>query len=241
MRLIADHIYPDLIDLISRAQGLLLLVSPYWHPNQRVETELERAAQRGVTLYLIARGGDDRAAQEEKLRSVRTRLPCVQASFVERLHAKFYLSESEAIVTSMNMHEASALDSIEVGVRLTKAQHPDVHQGLLQFGGKLIDIGTQDQLRARLSVPADAPRPRTPAAPRERAPAPRRCLEGHCLRCKDAIELNVEKPLCGDCYSRWAEYKNPEYEEKYCHACGSKTSTSILKPLCRSCWKRGAA
>lgn len=240
MRVLADNVYSDLNDLIFRARDFLFLVSPFWDLTQRQEAELERAASRGVILLLVARGGDARKEQEIKLRSVRARIPRAQVSFVERLHAKLYLSDSEAMVTSLNLVEASAVDSIEVGVRLSKAEYPLAYQDLFKFCEKLITIGKQDQQRARNTEATESSRSRSAPPPRERVAGSRRRPAGHCIRCAESIELNSERPLCDDCYRSWAEYRNPEYEEKHCHACGNRTATSMLKPLCRSCWKRAA-
>lgn len=253
MRVLTDHVYPDLIDLLQRAKRFLLLVSPYWDLTDRLKAELERAEVRGVQLILIARGGTDREAQEKKLHPIRQLVPRAPILFVERLHAKIYLSESEAIVTSLNLVESSAVDSIEAGVRFTQSEHPEQYEKLRSFAERLIGMGTQDQQRSRPSPAAEPPRTRPaaepprsrPATPRERPQekphASRRRPQGHCIRCADDIDLNDERPLCGDCYAIWAEYKNPDYEERHCHACGRESATSMSKPLCRACWKRSTA
>jgi len=61
---------------------------------------------------------------------------------------------------------------------------------------------------------------------------------GCCIRCKKPLELNLDKPLCSDCYREWKAFSNPDYTEKYCHSCGKPNKGSILKPLCFTCYKK---
>lgn len=60
--------------------------------------------------------------------------------------------------------------------------------------------------------------------------------QGHCIRCKDNIGLNLNYPLCSSCYSTWVIFGDPYYIEKYCISCGKKESSSYAKPACYSCF-----
>lgn len=60
---------------------------------------------------------------------------------------------------------------------------------------------------------------------------------GYCIRCEERIELNPARPYCGDCFSIWVQYENPDYEENVCHMCGEYADTSMNKPLDYECFK----
>ncbi len=60
---------------------------------------------------------------------------------------------------------------------------------------------------------------------------------GYCIRCGNGISFEPERPLCGDCYKKWAHYRNPDYPERHCHRCGLKSRTSLAKPQCLECFK----
>ena len=62
--------------------------------------------------------------------------------------------------------------------------------------------------------------------------------EGHCVRCGEAIPLNIDAPYCNECYKTWAKYKDNTYKEKYCHKCGHPADTSMKYPLCSACYKK---
>ncbi|MFH0914266.1 MAG: hypothetical protein V1849_03140, partial [Chloroflexota bacterium] len=60
----------------------------------------------------------------------------------------------------------------------------------------------------------------------------------YCIRRGDRIPFDPNRPLCDDCYRKWAEHKNPDYPEHYCHSCGKQSKTTYEKPLCRSCYAK---
>ena len=64
---------------------------------------------------------------------------------------------------------------------------------------------------------------------------------GRCIRCKDSMDFDPDRPLCDDCFKSWKRYENWDYEEDYCHRCGTDWGTSYAKPLCRPCYDQVAA
>ena len=59
----------------------------------------------------------------------------------------------------------------------------------------------------------------------------------YCIRCGSGIDFDQDRPLCEDCYKKWAVYKDPNYPERQCHRCGGKHKTSYARPLCRECYR----
>ncbi len=139
----------EVLALIEGAKQVLILVSPYFDPWDRLATEIKRAANRpGIKVVLLLRGGEDRAKQEEKSRDIAA--AGVRVAFLARLHAKVYISESQAIVTSMNLLKSSALDSWELAIRahakLDTAQFNDIvahTKGLMERAKDEQEITTQ--------------------------------------------------------------------------------------------------
>lgn len=230
MKIIGRAVHSEVEDVIERAQRMLVLVSPYFKPWHKLTVCIERAIARGVQVVLILRGGEDRERQEEAVQRIQGRPNYV--GYVERLHAKVYLSETEAIISSMNLLETSALNSEEIAVRLELAREPLEHQEVLKFCERLSRQAQQDQLRGQLAGAASS-QPRPGASERHAGRAPK----GSCIRCSDAIPYNPDKPLCWSCYESWAEWENPEYQEKHCHQCGRTAKTCMARPLCSRCYR----
>lgn len=234
MRIVDRAVHGEVLQLIDQAQRSLVLISPYFQPWDSLIRALERATLRGVAIVVIARGGPDKARQEQGVAQLRGRLAMV--GYVERLHAKVYLSEHEALVTSMNLLGTSALDSEEIAVYLRQRDEPDPFGKVKVFCDRMIAQAEQDRLRSRVNPAAEEGRATKP----DREPRRPRRARGSCIRCAEAVPLNLDKPLCGDCYSSWAQYENYEYPEKYCHACGDANKTTMAKPLCRPCFQQAS-
>lgn len=60
--------------------------------------------------------------------------------------------------------------------------------------------------------------------------------KGYCIRCKNHISLDIEKPLCWSCYQVWSKYEDPFYQENYCISCGERHKTNFNKPACYKCY-----
>jgi hypothetical protein len=62
--------------------------------------------------------------------------------------------------------------------------------------------------------------------------------KGFCIRCKTKIKYDTERPYCWDCYSVWAQFENPFYEENVCHSCSKPVGVTMDKPVCYGCYKK---
>lgn len=58
-------------------------------------------------------------------------------------------------------------------------------------------------------------------------------IEGYCIRTGEKIPFNVQKPYSDKAYKSWAQFKNPNYKEKFCHKTGkpSDGKTSMANPI----------
>jgi predicted ATPase len=146
----------------------------------------------------------------------------IRLLFCDNLHAKCYLNEKEAIITSMNLYDYSQQNNREMGIYVAKGEDLQLYKDICAEVESLIRISKKPTIEEK----EDNNRPKGPAK------------KGHCIRCDAAIELDPGYPLCNKCYKIWSEFSNPEYEEKYCHICGKIYNTSMRKPLCSSCFKK---
>lgn len=227
MRINYGLVHADVVGLIDRAQKRMVLISPYVEPWPGLVLAIERAAARGVDIYLVARGGDDRSQQEKKIRPLKNNLAYL--GFVERLHAKIYLNEDEALITSMNLHQSSALNSLEVSAQVSKVWSAKEYAQLRRICDSILDTADQDDARAAEAEEESAPRQQT-ASKRRKQPA-----KGFCIRCVAKIAYDENSPLCDKCHAIWARFKNKDYEEEYCHQCGAEAETTFREPLCEDC------
>ncbi len=127
-----------------------------------------------------------------------------------KLHAKFYFNEKRMVVTSMNLTDLPQHDNIELGILLTRDQDGEIYGEVIREFLRIRKFSAKIKYR------------------------------GYCIRCRKELKLNYVRPYCRDCYRIWAEYKNPNYLEKYCHECGEQVFLTLEPiPICRACQEGG--
>lgn len=107
--------------LIENSLERLTLVSPYFEPSPGLTRTIVAAAKRGLRVTVIVR--DMSAGQYQNLRGSQwnalqeLRSNGVTFKWLERLHAKIYVSEKKAIIASLNLVQTSFERSRETGVQ----------------------------------------------------------------------------------------------------------------------------
>jgi phosphatidylserine/phosphatidylglycerophosphate/cardiolipin synthase-like enzyme len=240
----------ELYRLIDSSKRYLWLISPYVKPGKMRDLgrAISNALKRGVEVSLIVRARDastrkwDEADEAEIARLTGEKM---KLQYVPDLHAKLYFSESEALVTSLNLLESSFNNSIEIGM-LVKAGSPEY--------GQLKDWCRKELKNVLDRLPAkSAPRARAPASDAASEPkTPRRLKRvggqeearprtedrGFCIECDCSIAFDAEKPFCREHFDAWeADSADDEETQSYCHRCGKPDDSSYAEPLCKPCWK----
>ena len=227
----------QLEEIIKGSQGgRLLLISPYLKFNTRIKDLLEDQAQRWKTNIYIVYGKTELRSEETKWLADNF----VRTSFREHLHAKCYMNDSHALVTSMNLYEFSQVNNDEMGILVSAQDDAELYQAIKDDA----DLILRRSENVRLNViriddadePVKAPRETRPSTrDKEKTGLPKQAF---CLRCAAEIPFDRARPYCKSDYRSWAKFKNEEYEEKHCHACGKEHSTSMAKPVCLSCYRK---
>ena len=216
------HISPAILDLIGEAKSKLTLVSPYVKPWGHLESALMEAVSKGVQIHLIFRADqvDEYKYSLEKL----VRMG-IQLSAVENLHAKIFLSDHAALITSMNLYDFSSANSEEIGISITDQSLLNQTRDFvktLEHKAFPVKKSLVDKISDGIAFVSDVKRGLK--------------NEGNCIRCGVTIEFNPDRPMCPKCYKSWSKYKNPDFTEKYCHDCGQPYKTSIARPQCKMCF-----
>jgi hypothetical protein len=228
--------------LVQRAEKLLILTTAYFDPWNLLEVEIQQAAQRGVNVLLLVRGDEQETKQYERARALERYK--VKVGQLSRLHAKLYISERLAIVTSMNLVTASANGSWEVGALYSADEDAEGYKQLLSAAAQLLRRAElQHQQKQALATDAIAEaifRPE-PARSVRGGGAPKGSRNvagaGSCITCATSIPVNLERPFCRPCYTAWSGAETARMS--FCHTCGDRGSTSFQKPRCKTCWSQG--
>ena len=223
--LTTTSISSKLEELIKSAEKEVTLISPYLKVNQRLQNFIRDADMRRVRLTVIYGKRDIQDAERDWISGLTTP---VETWFVPNLHAKCYLSESAAIITSMNLYEFSQQNNDEMGIHVSREEEPELYQEIEEEAQRLRRTATSGQGTQT-----------APDGPLTAKPDEQRNSLGYCIRCHTSVKLDPEKPYCDQHYRTWVRYGDKAYEEKFCHRCGKEHSTSMTKPVCLPCFRRG--
>lgn len=226
-----------LAEIVKRAQERLVLISPYLKVNPRIKEFIEDKNRLKIDIRIIY-GKEDPPPEEiawlKSMTSVRT-------SFCRNLHAKCYLNENEALLTSMNLYEFSQVNNYEMGILVYREQEPDLYKEILEESRQIERNSVENPLMATMGYVAEKPLTKYSVLDPTRGnarPDPPNPKAGFCIRCKVAMPTNPTRSYCKPCYTIWNKFQNKDYPENHCHACGKKHRTSFRKPLCRECFKK---
>jgi phosphatidylserine/phosphatidylglycerophosphate/cardiolipin synthase-like enzyme len=215
--------------LIKSAREKLVLISPFLKVNERLRQLLEDKDREKIDIRVVYGKNELQPDENNWLKSKTS----VRSSFCKNLHAKCFLNESEALITSMNLYEFSQVNNEEMGFLVSKVEDATMYAAVYEESMRLIRISEEVRVIVEKVVPAeDLARARRVVGSKSAVPD-----RGSCIRCKVDIKADPSHPLCRDCYAQWKRYENADYEEKACHLCGKSNKTSMRKPVCLDCYK----
>ena len=211
----------ELAQIIKGAKARLILISPYLKVCERFKEMLEDQDRMKLDIRLIYRKSELPPQESNWLKSLNS----VRTSICKNLHAKCYINENKALITSMNFYEFSQINNNEMGIVVNKEEDLELYNEIFSEAQRLIRISDETKVTGEKVVPK-----------KESIKNFKTKKMGHCIRCNTDITLDTEHPLCKKCYSSWKRYSDQTYKEKFCHICGKKTKSSMKKPVCYSCY-----
>lgn len=210
--------------IIKKSNERLILISPFLKINDRIKELLEDKDRLKIDIRVIYGKNDLQPQQNNWLKSKRS----IRTSFCKNLHAKCYMNEEEALITSMNLYEFSQANNNEMGIHLTKEDDKEAFSDIFSEAQRLIRISEELKVTVEKISPSRNKKIKTGIKSE---------IEGNCIRCRNLVNLNPLAPYCKDCYKIWIKYKDEQYPEKYCHICGQEKKTTMIKPTCYDCYK----
>ena len=171
-------------EIIKSAAERLVLISSFLRVNERIKELLEDKDRLKIDVRVIY-GKNELQPEEsiwlESMTSIRT-------SFCKNLHAKCYLNENEALITSMNLYEFSQVNNNEMGVLVSRESEPQLYSEILQESMRIIRVSEEVRVTDARVEPSENSREH-PVGKKTRAtpPTPK---DGFCIRCKTTLPAN---------------------------------------------------
>lgn len=231
--------------IIREANECLYIISPYIKFDNEMKMLLaSKGDSDGVEICFVYRKNQKKKDLAE-LKATLGEMPHIPKRFVKDLHAKCYLNEKMALVTSLNLYNYSMIDNVEMGIFV----EPD--QGFFAGPSPLYnDIREKAERIIKLSEPADSPAASEVAVRDGKTPSKKRVASkktpevsavparGYCIRCGEEIAIGPDIPFCAKDLRIWNMWKDEEYREKHCHLCGKDWETTRARPVCQPCYQQ---
>lgn len=128
-----------LTKIIKNAKQEVFIISPYLKINQKLKDFIEDKDRMKIDIKIVYGKNELQSDENNWLK----RLNSVRTGFCKDLHAKCYLNESEAIVTSMNLYEYSQVNNYEMGIYVTKSEDPKLYSDICDEARRLFRISEE--------------------------------------------------------------------------------------------------
>ena len=224
-------------ELIKGTKDRLILISPYLQFTDRIKEHLSNLNIQKRDIRIVYR---ENKLQLEENNWLESQIG-IRTSLCKNLHAKCYINENEAIITSMNLYEFSQQNNNEMGIYISKDKDPDLYNEALEEVQRLLRISEEIRVTVK-KVTADTP-PKTEKKVVETKPSYAKSSDnqpGFCVRTGVPIPFNVRKPMSYDAFKSYSKYSDPDFAENFCHFSGepSNGDTSVSRPILKKNWKK---
>lgn len=123
-------------ELIKSTSDRLILISPYLQFHNRIKDHIHNLNIQKKDIRIVYR---ESKLQLEESNWLESQIG-VRTSVCPTLHAKCYLNENEAIVTSMNLYSFSQQNNDEMGIYVTKTGDPQLYNDIYEEAQRLLTI-----------------------------------------------------------------------------------------------------
>lgn len=219
--------------IIKNAEERLIIISPYLKINDRIKELLVDKNLLKIDVRVIYGKNELQPEENNWLRS----MDYIKTSFCKNLHAKCYMNEKEALITSMNLYEFSQANNNEMGIYIIKSEDSQLFKDIYAESKRLIRISEEIKILVEKIDQEKELKPKKEKQTKRKQQTNKQM--GYCIRTGVEIPFNVEKPMSYSAFKSWSNFNDPDFAEKFCHFSreSSNGETSVNKPILHKYWK----
>lgn len=214
--LTTKQIAGEIEGIMRSANEFIILISPFLNISDMYIERLAEATNKKIKVDIVFGNKDMRKFEQVKLSNIKK----LNIYYLKMLHAKCYINENDAVITSMNLYEYSEMNR-EMGIHVSKDENVEIYNEIYNEAISIIKNADNYYINEQVNEN----RGQYVGEP-----------TGTCIRCGVRVSLDNKRPLCTLCYKTWTNFSDEDYKENYCHICGKEHNSSMRKPLCRSCF-----
>lgn len=117
-------------DIIGKANEFIIVISPYLNVHDRLKQQYKNNSKRIAHNYLIYREEKNKNEGFTPLNWF-NEVKNIKIFKHPNLHAKCYINESKALLTSANLYDYSLINNIELGVLFDSIEDKELYMNLL--------------------------------------------------------------------------------------------------------------
>ncbi|EDP96393.1 phospholipase D family protein [Kordia algicida OT-1] len=117
----------EIEQILDKSDDYLVLVSPYFKLTQRLKVRLSDAFKSVDNVFLLYRENEIKYQELNWLKSFSN----VKIFAIKNLHAKIYLNQEYALISSMNLYEYSQINNHEVAVMIERWEDSEAFEDTL--------------------------------------------------------------------------------------------------------------
>jgi phosphatidylserine/phosphatidylglycerophosphate/cardiolipin synthase-like enzyme len=139
-------------ELIKSAKDRLVLISPFLKLNDRIKELLEDKNRLKIDVRIVYGKSELQPQEIEWLKAQ----SYIRTSFCKNLHAKCYLNEEIAIVTSLNLYEFSQINNNEMGILIRRDDDAELYKDTYEEAQRIIRISDEVRISMERVTPVDS-------------------------------------------------------------------------------------
>lgn len=222
-------------EIIKGAEERLVIISPFLRINERIKSLFEDKDRLKIDIRVVYGKSELQPEENNWLESMNS----IRTSFSKNLHAKCYLNEKQALLTSMNLYEFSQVNNHEMGILVVREEEPELYDEIYQESMQI--VRNSEEIRVTVARVTSTRKPEQTSKRKTRpkkGSSRQKPDSGFCIRCGQNLPADPAKAYCKRCYRSWnKKYKNRDYKEKHCHLCGADHAATLNKPACLRCYR----
>lgn len=125
-----SHISSELMELLKEAKERIILVTYSLQVNTQIQERLKTKSKLGTLAEITLIFGNTKPKKTEL--EWMSEIDDIKVWQKKNLHAKCYINEKKAIISSMNLYDYSQTSNVEMGFLITKDEDPKAYAQMLE-------------------------------------------------------------------------------------------------------------
>lgn len=142
-------------NIIKHAKQEIILISPYLKINHKIKDLIEDQNRMKTDIKIVYGKNELQPDENNWIKQ----LDSVRTGFCKDLHAKCYLNEKEAIITSMNLYEYSQINNYEMGVYVSREGDPELYSAVYEEARMLFRISDEIKITVEKIISREKEQP----------------------------------------------------------------------------------